>query len=483
MASHVSASRLRLLLGEIDTDPAYLGLADAVVRLIVSGRVENGARLPSERDLVTALGLSRTTVSRAYQVLRDRRYAESRHGSGTYARVPEGHRRRVDRTLMPQQAADGRTLDLSCATAVSADQDLVTAMRAAVEQVPAYLDQTGYFPSGLPDLQAALADRYAARGLPTTPEQIIITPGALAAVAVIERWSGRPGTRTLVEDPSYPNCLQALRSRGARLVTTPVDPDGWDLEAFEQSVRTVRPDLAYLLPDFHNPTGLLLDDDGRARMARALREAGTLTVVDEAHVDLRLDETPVPSPFATHLPDTLTVGSVGKSVWGGLRLGWIRSPVRHVDGLVRARVSLDLGAAVLEQLVLRELLSALPVGTGLASPAHLGRIREARDRFATGLRERLPSWEFRTPGGGLSFWVQLPHGSATDLVAAAEARDVLLVPGPTFSAHGGFADFVRLPFGYPLDQIDTALDRLVSAWSDVERHQPAPLPSRRITIA
>ena len=68
-------------------------------------------------------------------------------------------------------------------------------------------------------------------------------------------------------------------------------------------------------------------------------------------------------------------------------------------------------------------------------------------------------------------------------IAAAEARDVLLVAGPTFSAHGGFADFVRLPFGYPLDQVDVALERLAAAWSDVERHRPAPMPSRRITIA
>ena len=483
MPPHVSAARLKLLLGPIDQHPAYLGLADAVVRLIVSGRISAGSRLPSERELVAALGLSRTTVSRAYQVLRDRRYAESRHGSGTYARVPEGHRRRVDRTLIPQLAADGRTLDLSCATAVSADLDLVGAMRAAVEEVPAYLDQTGYYPSGLPDLQAALAARYSARGLPTTAEQIIVTPGALAAVAVVERWMGRPGTRTLVEDPSYPNSLQALRLRGARIATTPVDPHGWDLDAFEQTVRTARPELAYLLPDFHNPTALLLDDAGRGRMAAALRSAGTLTVVDEAHVDLRLDGPEVPPPFAAYLPETISIGSIGKSVWGGLRLGWIRSPIKHVDGLVRARVSMDLGAAVLEQLVLRRLLDAVPAGAPLASPTHLARIRAARDRFAAGLRERLPSWEFRMPDGGLSFWVQLPHGSATGLVAAAEAQDLLLVPGPTFSAHGGLADFVRLPFAFPLDQVDEALDRLERAWTDVERHEPAPEPMRRVTIA
>ena len=483
MAQHVSAARLKLLLGPVDQHPAYLGLADAVVRLIVSGRVAAGARLPSERELVSALGLSRTTVSRAYQVLRDRRYAESRHGSGTYARMPDGLRRRVDRTLMPQLAGDERTLDLACATAVSADLDLVGAMRAAVEEVPAYLHQTGYYPSGLPDLQAALAARYAARGLPTAPEQIIVTPGALAAVAVVERWASRPGTRTLVEDPSYPNSLQALRARGARLATTPVDPDGWDLDAFEQTVRGMRPEVAYLLPDFHNPTGLLLDDAGRGRMAAALQAAGTTTIVDEAHVDLRLEGPEVPPPFAAYLPETISIGSIGKSVWGGLRLGWIRSPAKHVDALVRARVSMDLGAAVLEQLVLRQLLDAVPAYAPLASPSHLERIRTARDRFAAGLRERLPDWRFRMPQGGLSFWVQLPHVSAVALVAAAEAQDMLLVPGPTFSAHGGFADFVRLPFGQSLDQIDDALERLVRAWHDVERHEPLPAPMRRVTIA
>src|SRR6476659_7871778 len=99
----LSAARLRPLLGAaLDTSPAYRGLADAVRLLVADGRIPAGTRLPSERDLTTALGVSRTTVSRAYAELRERGYLESRQGSGSVAALPgETSGRRQGTALHP----------------------------------------------------------------------------------------------------------------------------------------------------------------------------------------------------------------------------------------------------------------------------------------------------------------------------------------------------------------------------------------------
>src|SRR3954469_10761486 len=106
----ITARRVATLVDGFDRSPAYAGLADALVLLIGDGRIPVGARLPSERELTDRLGVSRTTVTRAYAALRDAGYAEARQGSGTFTRVPGGPSRARDRALLPRED-DGRSTD------------------------------------------------------------------------------------------------------------------------------------------------------------------------------------------------------------------------------------------------------------------------------------------------------------------------------------------------------------------------------------
>ena len=141
---------------------------------------------------------------------------------------------------------------------------MAAAYEAAVAELPPYLSSHGYYPAGLTRLREVLAETYVERGLPTTPEQIMVTSGALAGAAVVAQALTAPGDRVVVEDPVYPNATQALGHRSARLVPAPVDPDGWDLAATAAIVRQAAPRLAYLIPDFQNPTGLVMSDAQRA---------------------------------------------------------------------------------------------------------------------------------------------------------------------------------------------------------------------------
>ena len=471
----ISAARLGSLVGEFDRHPAYAGLAASLRLLIGDGRIPYGTRLPSERELTGVLGLSRTTVTRAYADLRDRGYAEARQGSGTYTRVPGGRHRALDRTLSPR-AGDDDAIDLSCA-ASSAPPGLAAAYEAAVAELPGYLSGHGYYPAGLPDLQRAVAAGYQARGLPTAPEQVMITPGALAATAITARALVRPGDRVLVESPCYPNAAHAFAGSGARLVSVPVDVDGWDVAGIHAVARRAAPRAAYLVPDFQNPTGLLMPEAQRTRIGRSLAAAGTTAVVDESLQALALDGRRMPPPLAAYVERAggaaVTVGGASKMLWGGLRVGWLRGPRPLMEALTEARLTLDLGVPVLEQLVALRLLAAPePV---LA--AHRERLLRQRDALAASLARLLPEWSFRLPAGGLTLWCRLPAPVSPAVAAAAEARGVAVGPGPLFAPEGGLASYLRIPFTRPVEELETAVDRLAEAWQEV-LDSPAPAPGR-----
>jgi DNA-binding transcriptional MocR family regulator len=307
-----------------------------------------------------------------------------------------------------------------------------------------------------------------------------VTPGALSAASVVAQACTGPGDRVLVESPVYPNATLAMRNSGARVTGSPVDPDGWDLDAVAAALRQAAPRLAYLIPDFQNPTGHVMTDVQRQEYADHLRRARTVAVVDEAHQALALDGQQMPRPFAAYSPTAITIGSASKSFWGGLRLGWIRSPEGRMEQLTRARVGLDLGAPVMEQLVLVRLLE----DAGSIIEEHRSRLREQRDALAAAVDARLSEWKFRLPAGGLALWCELPGPLATALAAEAERRGVIVAPGPVFAAEGGLDHYVRLPWTRPPEELVEAVDRLGAAWDVVRgRHGGTTRTSRRVMVA
>jgi DNA-binding transcriptional MocR family regulator len=472
----ISAARLVPLLGSATAaTPAYRGLADAIRLLVADGRVATGTRLPSERDLTAALGVSRTTVARAYAVLRERGYLTSRQGSGSVTALPgggTGHRR--GSSLSPADLSQvGDTIDLTCAS-MSAPSGTMAAYEAAVGALPTHLAGTGYQPLGLESLREALAAWYTARRLPTTPDQVLVTSGALSALAITARALLAPGDRVLVENPTYANAIDTLHRSGARAVPLPVESSGWDLPGAEATLRQTAPRAAYLIPDFQNPTGALMSDADRGRLARALGATRTVAVVDETLAELCLDDgVALPRPMAAHHRRTVTVGGASKSFWGGLRIGWIRAPHDLVANLLSARLSLDLGAPVLEQLVLLELLSHRDEILAERRAA----VAASRDVLVGALRERLPQWEFRVPNGGLCLWVQLPEALSSAVTAAADRHGLVLAPGPQFAVEGGMERFLRIPFtSHAPDLLVEAVDRLALAWQDAVSARPAGRP-------
>jgi DNA-binding transcriptional MocR family regulator len=379
----------------------------------------------------------------------------------------------MDRALAPLPG-NPEMIDLNCAAA-SAPPGIAALYEEAVAELPAYLAGHGYFPAGLPALQERIAATYAARGLPTDPDQILVTPGALSATAIVAQALTSPGDRILVDSPVYPNSTNALTSRGARLVTSPVDPEGFDLPGMVATVRQSAARLAYLIPDFQNPTGHVMTSGQRDEYAAALRRNRVTAVVDEAHQALALDDIEMPPPFASFLPGTITVGSASKEFWGGMRLGWIRAPREQIDAITTGRLGIDLGAPVIEQLVLAR---ALADPTAIVD-AHKRRLRIQRDALVAAMRTHLPDWTFRAPAGGLCLWCELPLPVASSRAAEAEMRGVTVAPGPVFAVHGGLERFVRIPWTRPADELEAAVRILADTWADAQNAARASGNGRR----
>jgi DNA-binding transcriptional MocR family regulator len=448
-----TATRLVELLGDWRPGgPAHERLAATVRSLVLDGQIPLQSQLPAERTLASAIGCSRATITFAYNRLREEGYIASRQGAGSWVTMPAGHRAAVD-ALLP-----GEGLEMRIA-ALPAPPGLDEIVRGAVGDLPRWLDHHGYDPLGLPPLREAIAARYTARGLPTRPEQVIVTNGALQAIDLAIRSIVRRGQRVLVEIPSYPAALDALRAAGARPVAVPVTHSGWDMGMLTALAREHKPALAYLIPDHQNPTGAVMDAASRRRACQDLARTGGHVVIDETFVELGLDG-PATSPPAPIAGDrTITIGSLSKAVWGGLRIGWARAEPVLVRRLAATRATTDMASPVLEQIVATQVLREMD--EIMAERRVMIRLRRAA--LADALAADLPQWSFAMPTGGLFVWAELPDAISTSLAVRAAEHGLQITPGPRFGAAGLLERYIRLPFTLPPEQLERAVAILAHA--------------------
>lgn len=438
--------------------PAYHGLADAIRLLIVDGRLPVGARLPSERVLAEALRVSRTTVTAAYTQLREDGYLNARRGARSTTALPV--------TSAISAPISAPTLSLAGAALSAPASAVMAAFAEAADDVAPYLQGMGHELVGTIALRQAIAERYCERGLPTEPDEIMVTTGALHAIGLILTAYLQPGDRVLVEQPTYHGALSAITTAGARPVPVSMTEHGWDLEALEAAVHQLAPNLAYLIPDNQNPTGHTLPADDRKRLAHIISETRTRTIIDETISDIWLDE-PAPPPLATELRSrhdlVLTVGSMSKSFWGGLRIGWIRAERNTIATLVALRPSVDMGTPILEQLAAAKLLAQRDD----LLPERREILRTRRAFLRSLLQQHLPDWQPGPGAGGMSLWVRLPAPVSTALSAAASRIGLELPAGPRFGVDGTLERFVRVPYALPEAQLTEAVALLARAWHSV----------------
>ena len=451
----------------VGTGPQFRRLALALTRVLERGAVGPGARLPSERVLAAALGVSRGTAVAAYDVVVADGLIERRVGSGTFAvasasGLPSGREgsglvaRLVDRTAGP--APD--LVDLS----ISVLHDGLGLPEAAVGTVDLLADgrDTGYAPWGRGALRQAVADLLGTWGLPSVPEQIVITTGAQQALSLAAACWIRPGDRVVLDDPTYPGAIAAFTAAGAELVGLRVADGGPGPGDLDRAL-AAHPAMVYLQTGPHSPTGRVLPTARRRALAERLAVSRVPVVEDLALTGLAW--TPGPSPLAALLPDhpTAVVGSLSKLLWGGLRLGFVRAPEPVALRLARVKATHDLGTSAVSQLLTERLLASPGLTTFLAN-----RRAKLQGRYAVlgrALHEELPGWSWVEPEGGLSVWVQLPVPVAGAFAQVALRHGVAVATAEALSVTGAHRDRLRLSFAGPPDELREGVARLVSAWS------------------
>nr|WP_225953492.1 PLP-dependent aminotransferase family protein [Kibdelosporangium phytohabitans] len=435
----------------------YLLLAGRIRRLIDEGELQPGSPLPPDRTLAAALAVGRTTVVSAYDLLAQEGKIVRRQGSGTKVSPAP---------LRPDRPADttnplfvhlldplDKIVQLTCAAPNAMPTTVTDAYREALSVK--ITDDIGYHPLGYDGLRSALADRYTSRGLATTPGQILVTTGAQQALALLARLMVAPGDKVVVEAPTYPGALEAFRESTADFIGVPVgDTDGL-VRAMRQ-----RPAVVYVIPTHHNPSGAVMSTLARQRLGAMAADLGVRLIEDEVLAELGFDaETPL--PIAAHGP-AVTIGSLSKVVWGGLRVGWVRAPESVIMQLARLKAVHDLGSNYLGQVAAVSLVSAMDS----LRATRVAALRSQHAALCAALREHLPSWEFTPAVGGQSVWIKLPHGDAVSFAQLALRQGVAVLPGGSLDVTGGGNDHLRIPFMEPPDVLVGAVARLARAWND-----------------
>nr|WP_246314586.1 PLP-dependent aminotransferase family protein [Kineococcus aurantiacus] len=328
----------------------------------------------------------------------------------------------------------------------------VEGLRAAYERAltgPAARRNLQYAPSeGDAELRALVAARLTRRGLPTGPDDLLVTTGSQQALTLLTTALLGPGSVVAVEEPSYLAALQSFSLAGAELVGVAGDDDGAVPEAVEEVFRTRRPAVLYLVPNFANPTGRTLRADRRARIAELAAEHGVWVVEDDPYGELRYAGEHLP-PLAAHPAATgncVHLGSFSKVGAPGLRLGWARLPRALRPSVVVAKQAADLQTSTVDQAAAAQYLAATDLDAHVATV--VAAYRERRDAMLTALAAELPvgsTWS--RPEGGMFTWVRLPGGPDTGvLLKAALAEGVAFVPGESFFAGAPDRSTLRLSF-------------------------------------
>jgi DNA-binding transcriptional MocR family regulator len=464
----ITPARLAMLLGPWATagGPLYAALADALRGAAERGELPEGTVLPPERELARRLHVSRTTVVGAYGALKDAGVLESRQGRGTW--VAEAAAPRAGDVAFSGElysnlmGGGGDVIELTAAapfpTAVVAEET-----GRLAPGLPERVSGVGYVPAGLPELRERIAELHSAQGLPTRPDEVLVTTGAQQAIGLVTALFGEAGQAVLVEEATYPGALDMARAAGMRPVGAALDAGGVVPEAVEELMDRVRPSFAYLVPVHQNPTGSVLSE-ARSRAVAELSARYRVPVVEDLALrDLRLGDRPLPAPIAAHDPEALaiTIGSMSKVFWAGLRVGWIRAPRSIVERLVQLKVRSDLGSDVLSQIVAAAVLPRLAE----AAVERRDGLRAGHEALAAALARHLPDWTWDTPVGGCILWVRIPGGDAREFAQVAQRYGVTVVPGQVLSAGGGHADRLRLPFVNEAPVLEEAARRLSLAWS------------------
>ena len=307
---------------------------------------------------------------------------------------------------------------------------------------------------GHPKLRDQICDVMALEGIRANPDDVLVTTGSQQALDLISRIFLDPGDVVLVEAPSYVGALGTFQQYEASVAHVETDDSGLVPQGLRDAIAALRGagriiKFLYLIPNYQNPSGVLLPAERRTEILNICRESGIFVVEDNPYGLLGFDE---PSPNAMRAQDSENViylGTFSKTIAPGLRIGWALVPSSLKEKLIIASESSILCPSNFAQLAISSYLAEQPWRDQISSFCDLYKLR--RDAMLESLDEHFPAVaKWTKPSGGFYVWVTLPPEiDTTALMPKAIVAKVAYVPGTAFFADGFGSWSLRLSYCFP----------------------------------
>ncbi|MCE3263620.1 MAG: GntR family transcriptional regulator [Pseudoduganella sp.] len=448
----------------------YEALAEELADLMATGVLRPGEKLPSVRQQQERRGVSPSTVFQAYYQLEARGLIESRPRSGYYvaprrvaAPEPEVSRPDAASTLVDVSELVFQVLEASRAPGnvpfgsafpsplLFPLDKLGRAVAASMRHIDPW-STVADLPPGNAELRRQIALRYQLDGVHVSPDDIVITNGALEALNLCLQAVARPGDTVLVESPSFYAALQALERIGLKAVEVATHPrDGIDLDALAVALAQHKPRACWLMTSFQNPLGSLMPPQKKQALVELLALHEVPLIEDDVYGELYFGaQRPALAKRFDSLGIVMHCSSFSKCLAPGFRVGWAAAG-RFARQVERLKLTTSLAAAMPSQLALAQYL-----GQG-GYERHLRQLRSAlagqQQRMLAAVAAHFPPGTRVTqPQGGYFLWVVLPEAvDALALHGQALAQGISIAPGPMFSAKRAFRNCIRLNYGHAWD--------------------------------
>jgi len=441
----------------------YRKVEKHIMALVNSETLKAGEKLPSLRQLSRQLAVSISTISQAYLELEKKGVITARERSGFYLtsgikRLPPpssrprpdmiptfGYRNDLIQTVL--EALGNRNLlplGVVCpAEKLLPSKTLTRLLSSALREDP--IRAMNYSSvNGDIELRRQIALLALNSGVTVTPDEILITSGAMEGISIALRALTRPGDNVLIQSPSYFCFLQLLENCGLRAIEIPSSTTGIDPDDVRNAIDRFNIKAAILVPNFNNPDGSFTDDTKKREIVKLLAEHSIPLVEDDVYGDLYFGtKRPATCKSFDRLGQVILCSSFSKTVAPGYRVGWM-IPGRYYEKTLNLKTTTNICTAAPNQMAMTSFLRE-----GYYE-RHLRRLRSAiqsqMETLLLSLHRHFPeTTRAGFPEGGAAIWVELPKGvDAIELFYRARQNGIGLAPGPIFSTQDKYNNFIRL---------------------------------------
>jgi DNA-binding transcriptional MocR family regulator len=443
----------------------YLQIKDYIKGLILSGVLLPGVKLPASRELAAILKVSRNTIVQAYQYLEDDGFIHTLKGRGVFVAGVAVRKEQENANFNWESRVNGFAqkavaLDIEknelrwekgmlSFKSIAPDPklfDIEDFKRAVLNRLSAEGEKLlnyGYA-RGYKYLLEYLTGYMKNKGVETSGKELLITNGFTEGFNLLLSALTSSGDKVICENPTHNTALKIMRLAGLQITGVPVETSGIDLEVLEDLLSKEQFKLGFLIPSYHNPTGLVMAPEKRVAILKIFEQHQVPVIEDGFNEELRYYGSHVAPlmALAGSGNGVIYLGSFSKVLFPGLRLGWIMADTKLIAYLESVKRSFNIHTSFLDQAILYEFLQS---GSFEKYLRKARKVYREQHQTATKLAlEHIPCRRIWGEGG-LHIFVELDESiSAREVLKECHRRGVLFMPGDIFYTDGGGKNTFRL---------------------------------------